>query len=52
MNTVECPKCTLRFEPDEVLPAGRSEIFCPQCGNEFGDEREADEEQRMLSASV
>lgn len=35
MNTVECPKCTLRFEPDEILSFTRSEYFCPQCGNCF-----------------
>jgi hypothetical protein len=35
MNTVECPKCALHFEPDEEQSAARAEIFCPQCGNEF-----------------
>lgn len=35
MNVVECPKCTLRFEPDEFQSAARTDIFCPQCGHEF-----------------
>lgn len=35
MNPVECPKCTLRFEPDEYQLTARCAIFCPQCGHEF-----------------
>jgi len=35
MNTVECPKCTLHFEPDEFQSVARTDIFCPQCGHEF-----------------
>lgn len=35
MNTVECPKCTLRFEPDELMSLARTDVFCPQCGNCF-----------------
>lgn len=31
MHIVECPKCTLRFEPDERS----SSVFCPQCGELF-----------------
>jgi DNA-directed RNA polymerase subunit RPC12/RpoP len=35
MNSVECPKCTLHFEPDEFQSAARTDIFCPQCGHKF-----------------
>ena len=35
MNTVECPRCGLHFEPDEESSATRDDIFCPQCGLGF-----------------
>jgi DNA-directed RNA polymerase subunit RPC12/RpoP len=38
MQTVECPKCTLRFEPDDTTSAARTDVFCPQCGHRFAAE--------------
>ena len=45
MNIVQCPKCTLRFEPDENLSYARTDVFCPQCGNRFVDENRAKPKQ-------
>jgi uncharacterized Zn finger protein (UPF0148 family) len=46
MNTVECPSCTLRFEPAEDR-----EIFCPQCGTKFLAPAESEAESEKVAHS-
>ena len=52
MDTVECPTCTLRFEPDDTRFDSYAEIFCPQCGNEFSAASETETEAGSVSAEA
>ena len=52
MNIIECPKCTLRFEPDNTRFDTGADVFCPQCGNKFVAVRENETESGSASASA
>jgi hypothetical protein len=50
MNSVECPRCTLHFEPEEEPSVPTEQFFCPQCGHEFPVEVQPETTARTAAA--